>query len=257
MSVKKVNTGKTINYDFDFLKNVKTSSGISINKNKVVASPCFKEFVSYNVNESAFPRHFYVIRDRVFAFTNYCKIGEYKDLIVKEKSLRSYDAIPHVLEIYDGGVSRILVAQNEIGEILGERNIEFSYSIGNFLTYINKRFFFTIGQKIWFTEEFDYLSEVENQEPTNFIQLDDDLGDVQGMYPIGQKLIVVCKHGIEVLTLSPNPSGYKLSRINVKELEVIPNSVVTHGNHVYFLATLIFVFLTEQRLIFIQYLKKA
>ena len=230
----------TIVYDFDFLKHEKSSTGMSVEKRQLKVSPYFRDNVYYNVSESAYPRQFYLIGERVFAFTNYSKIGEYKDNLVKEISLRYYSKQPELLAVNDGGVSKILVVNEQEGEILGERIIDFDYSLGSFLTYINKRIFYSKDNLIYFTEEFDYVSQIESSEPVNYIKLDQDLGRVEGMYAIGQKLQVVCTHGIVVLTLGVSPENYQIKRINSGELEVIPNSIVTHGNHVCFLSDINF-----------------
>ncbi len=243
MSTKKT-SGKSANkpkvYDFDFVKHAKASSCISVSKNQLVPSPYFKEDVLYNLKESPNPRQFYVIGNRVFAFTHNSKIGEYKDLIITEISLTYYSAQPQLLAVNDGGENKILLVNEEFGEILGERLIKFGYKVGQFLTYVNKRLFYAKENVIYFSDEFDYVSEIESTEPTGYIVLDQDLGNVEGMYLIGQSLQVVCTHGIVVLTLAPSPSQYTLKRINCSELEVIPNSVVTHGSHTCFLSDIYF-----------------
>lgn len=243
MSVAKTlgkNANKTKVYDFDFTKHAKNSRCISVSKNQLVASPYFKEDVLYNLEDSPSPRQFYVIGDRVFAFTHNSKIGEYKDLTITEISLTYYSAQPQLLAVNDDGENKILVVNEEFGEILGERLIKFGYKVGNFLTYVNKRLFYSKENVIYFSEEFDSVSQIESTEPTGYIVLDQDLGKVEGMYLIGQSLQVVCTHGIVVLTLAPSPSQYKVTRINCCELEVIPNSCVTHGNHTCFLSDIYF-----------------
>ncbi len=231
---------KTLVYDFDFAKKAKASSGISIKKGELVASPYFKEDYYYNLEQSPVPRQFYVIGDRIFAFTHNTKIGEYKDFLITEVSLTNYTKKVQLLSVKDEGMDKVLLVDEDVGEILGERRITFGYKLGGFITYVNKRLFYANENVVYFSEEFDCVSQIESTQPTGYIILDQDLGNVEGMYLIGQALQIVCTHGIVVLTLAPSPSQYKVKRINCRELEVIPNSVVTHGNHTCFLSDIYF-----------------
>lgn len=246
---------KVYTYNFDFTKHQKESSGILVEKNVLNKSPFFLEDTKHVTDTNAYPWQYYLVDGEVYAFTGLSRIAKYYDNKMNTLSLNFYNSTPQVLSIEDGGTKKVLVIEGAGGEILGERQVSFFQPMGSFVTYTKKRLFYASDSMIFFTDEFDNLSEIESKQVTNCIPLDKDLGSVQGMYEIGNELIVVCYRGICILTLSHYKDGYSLKRVNTIGLKVTANSVAPYGTGVCFLSDLNFCIFDGSKVSFYPILK--
>ncbi|MBR0189688.1 MAG: hypothetical protein IJQ23_04825 [Clostridia bacterium] len=141
---------------------------------------------------------------------------------------------PLVAPIIKDGVKTVLFISDVTAKVGNESVSGVPY--GTSCAYFAGRLFIADGDKIKFSEEFDFTDFTVGLSFGGFIQVDKADGEILYLYGDGKTLSVVCEHAAYTVTPYGEEYDFKLEKISSFALDVKKDTVFGTGDRVCFIS---------------------
>ena len=141
---------------------------------------------------------------------------------------------PIVAPVIKNGVKTVLFISDVAAKVGAESVTGVPY--GTSCAYFAGRLFISSGDKIKFSEEFDFTDFTVGLDFGGFIQADKADGEILYLYGDGKTLSVVCEHAAYTVTPYGEEYEFKLEKVPTFALDVKKGTVFGTGDRVCFIS---------------------
>lgn len=141
---------------------------------------------------------------------------------------------PLVAPVINNGVKTVMFI-SDVSAKVGNESVS-GVPYGTSCAYFAGRLFIADGDKIKFSEEFDFTDFTVGLSFGGFIQVDKADGEILYLYGEGEKLSVVCEHAAYTVTPYGEEYDFKLEKVPSFALDVKKGTVFGTGNRVCFIS---------------------
>lgn len=141
---------------------------------------------------------------------------------------------PLVAPVIRNGVKTALFI-SDVSAMVGNETVS-GVPYGTSCAFFAGRLFISDGDKIKFSEEFDFTDFTVGLDFGGFIQVDKADGEILYLYGDGEKLSVVCEHAAYTVTPYGEEYEFKIDKVQSFALDVKKGTVFGTGNRVCFIS---------------------
>ena len=141
--------------------------------------------------------------------------------------------IPLVLPVIENGEKTVMFVNNQTAKI-GTETVS-GVPFGKSGDLFCGRLFIADGNKLKYSEEFDFTDFSVGLNVGGFVETDSEAGDILFIFNDGKKLYAVCKRAVFAIETFGKPYEFKMEKI-VSGLDVLENSAVYVGDEAGFIS---------------------
>ena len=145
----------------------------------------------------------------------------------------SSDVVPLILPVIINGEKDVIFISDQTAKI-GDQTIT-GVPYGNAGAFCAGRLFIAVGNKLKYSEEFNFVNFSVGLDFGGFIELDQNAGEILYLAKNGDGLYVIAEHAIFSFSPYGKPYEFKLERVQTTELSIVKDSVFGEGDVVLFL----------------------
>ncbi|MBO4251966.1 MAG: hypothetical protein J5911_04840 [Clostridia bacterium] len=184
-------------------------------------------------NASATPVKFYHCNGEIYGYSTDKKIRKVNGNEYTYQDFTS-NVLPLILPVIVNGEKKVIFISDETAKI-GNQTIT-GVPYGNSGVFCAGRLFIADGNRIRYSEEFDFVNFNVGLEFGNFIEVDLDAGEILYLAKNGDDISVVAEHALFNLSPYGKPFEFKVDRIPSFRLSVVKNSVYGEGGWIGFMS---------------------
>ena len=175
----------------------------------------------------------YFLGNRLFLYTSDKNIYEYINYSFKK--VIACPKKPILMTAMIGGVEEILVICGEDSFMLGQSQTKVTVPEGEYWANYNNRLFIAKNKNLYFSGNFDYDNLTMDISNFGFINVTYEDGNIIGLVPFENKLVVFCTYAIYTLNISAD-NEFTFTKCNTCAVNIITKSVAKVGDEIIFVS---------------------
>ncbi len=175
----------------------------------------------------------YFLDDRIIFYTRDKCLHEY--IISSVKKLEDCSGQPALLPVMVGGEKQMVVITSTESYLLGNNQLKYSVPKGSYVANYKNKAFISQSKNLYFSGEFDLETLSMDIENLGFVSVPTLDGNIIGLIPYEDDLMVFCQKSIYKLHISAS-NEMSFTKSNAYKIEIKANSIVKVGNEIFFIS---------------------
>ncbi len=175
----------------------------------------------------------YFLGNRLFVYTSDKYIYEYINYSFKR--VIDCPKKPILMTAMIGGVEEVLVICGEDSFMLGQSQTKVTVPEGDYWANYNNRLFIAKSKNLYFSGDFDYDNLTMDISNFGLINVTYQDGNIIGLVPFENKLVVFCNYAIYTLNISAD-NEFTFTKCNTCAVDIIAKSVAKVGDEIIFVS---------------------
>ena len=178
----------------------------------------------------------YSVCDKTYVYASDNKVYHITDGKFNVVVPSTFSSQPNIVKLLNNGEETTLIYDNSYGCLENQPEKLFPLRFSDIYCCYGQTLYTAIGRTIYVDYGFSVDENSHDYQDKVCFKTEASDGDVVGMFELGGKILVVCKHKILRFSVAMQPKSLNIERITTSYFNAIPNSCCLCGENIVFLS---------------------